>query len=110
MCFSRPLLHSLRQISGRAFGIVVLVSGAEREKCSSSSSDDAESMLDESSGAGMSVAAACGVGIRIDERAFDRGSQQKVSLFQSRQLKFSSLFPSSTACDVLEKIDHCALC
>jgi hypothetical protein len=34
-------------------------------------------------------------------------AQQKVSRFQRRQLRFSRRLPSSIACDVLEKSDHC---
>jgi hypothetical protein len=64
-------------------------------------------MLEESAGARMSVAAVCGAGIDLP---LNLGSQQKVSLFHKRHAKFSSLFPSFMACDVLEKIDHCARC
>ena len=106
MCFSRPRLQSARHSSGRAFGIVV-VAGADCDSPTSSSSDDVESTLDENErrGMGMLVAAAFGAG--IDSGSFE---QQNVSRFHSLQLRFSSRFPSSMACDVFENNDHCGGC
>ena len=104
MCFSRATfllsVERWRVSSGR-------VDGAQ--EASSSSSDTAESRLEDSSGTGMSLVAARGLyevgGVR---RGLASGcAQQKVSRFQRRQLRFSRRLPSSIACDVLEKSDHC---
>ena len=114
MCFSRGWLRLKQQFprinSGRASGMVVAEVVGDISS-SSKSSDEAESRLHESSGTGMSVAAAVGLpenGIRgegVDrDCAFEL--QQKVSRFHNRQLRFSSRLPSSIACDVLEKSDH----
>ena len=78
---------------------------------SSSSSDDTESRLEDSSGTGMSVVAAFGLPENVsrgelDGCAFDFDVQQKVSRFHSRQLRFSRRLPSSMACEVLENNDH----
>ena len=115
MCFSPLLLllhESARISSGRAFGIGVAEVSGDGVSSSSSSSDDAESRLDESSGTGMSVAAAFGLpendirGEDVDcACAFEL--QQNVSRFHNRQLKFSSRLPSSIACEVFENSDHC---
>lgn len=105
MCFSRATfllsVERWRVSSGR-------VDGAQ--DASSSSSDTAESRLDDSSGTGMSPVAARGLyeagGVR--RRGLGSGcAQQKVSRFQRRQLRFSSRLPSSIAWEVLEKSDHC---
>jgi hypothetical protein len=115
MCFSRPRLVLLAEScllnSGRACGM--RVAGADDVSSSpSSSSEMALSMLLDSTGTGMLFAAACDLaeserrGERVD-RACWSGEQQNVSRFHNLQLKFSSLFPSSIACDVFEKSDHC---
>lgn len=78
-----------------------MAAGSECEYVSSSSFDDKDSRLDER--LGMSLAA--GSDTEARDRAFG-GEQQKVSLFHRRQLRFSKRLPSSTACDVFEKIDH----
>ena len=105
MCFSRARfllsVERWRVSSGR-------VDGAQ--EASSSSSDTAESRLEDSSGTGMSPVAARGLyeagGVR--RRGLGSGcAQQKVSRFQRRQLRFSSRLPSSIAWEVLEKSDHC---
>ena len=115
MCFSCPLLllsqESARRSSGRAFGMVVNEEGGDEGSSSSISSDDAESRLEESSGIGMLVVAAFGLSKNVYrgesvERACDAGLQQNVSRFQRRQLRFSSRFPSSIACEVFENNDH----
>lgn len=100
MCFSQGrLLLSVerwRVSSGRAVA------------ASSSSSDTADSRLEDNSGTGMSLVAACGfAGFEKGVEGGEGGEQQKVSRFQSRQLRFSRRFPSSMACEVLEKSDHC---
>jgi len=99
MCFSPPrVLLSVerwRVSSGRAWGTSE----------SSSSSDTADSRLEDRSGSGMSLVAACG----LKEAGGERRSgcaQQKVSRFQRRQLRFSSRLPSSMAWEVFEKSDH----
>lgn len=82
------------------------------------SSDEADSRLEDNSGTGMSlllgleVAAigCCAVAIRVVLRmrvVGCRGAQQKVSRFQSRHERFSNRLPSSIACEVFEKSDHC---
>ena len=116
MCFSRPLLVQSRATvcrnSGRALGIVVAAIGDTAASSSSNSDSDAESRLEDSAGTGMSVAAAFGLSehaARVGgmvERAFESGLQQKVSRFQSLQLRFSSRLPSSMACEVFENNDH----
>jgi hypothetical protein len=46
----------------------------------------------------------------VVELASETGSQQKVSLFHSRQLKFSNLRPSSNEPAHLENTAHVSLC
>lgn len=117
MCFSRPLLvllvESVRRNSGRAFGMTV--AGVGDVSSSSSSSETADSRLEDSSGTGMLVVAAfvAAFGFAANEHRGDSvdlactsGEQQNVSRFHRRQLKFSSRLPPSIACDVLEKRDH----
>lgn len=100
MCFSPPrILLSVerwRVSSGRAWG------ASE----SSSSSDTAESRLEDRSGSGMSAVAACGLKEFAGGERRSGWAQQKVSRFQRRQLRFSRRLPSSIACEVLEKSDH----
>lgn len=121
MCFSRPLLllleESCLRSSGRALetggtGTDVSSCSSSSSWSSSSSSVAAESRLEESSGTGMSVVAACGLtqehGGESAARGCWSGVQQKVSRFHSLQLRFSSLLPSSIAWDVLENRDHCS--
>ena len=106
MCFSRARfllsVERWRVSSGR-------VDGAQ--EASSSSSDTAESRLEDSSGTGMSPVAARGLyeagGVRRRRGLGSGCAQQKVSRFQRRQLRFSSRLPSSIAWEVLEKSDHC---
>lgn len=74
---------------------------------SSSSSDTADSRLEDRSGRGMSVVAACGLKEFAGGERRSGCAQQKVSRFQRRQLRFSRRLPSSIACEVLEKSDHC---
>ena len=120
MCFSRPLLvllvESVRRSSGRAFGMMAVADAPGDMPSSRSSSDEAESRLDDNSGTGMLVGAAFGLtanehrGENVEAFAWCFGSQQNVSRFQSRQLRFSNRLPSSIACDVLENSDHCSKC
>lgn len=80
----------------------------------SSSSDAADSRLEESEGT-CSAAAALGLSA-IEHRWSDDldrdcfALQQNVSRFHNRQLRFSNRLPSWIACDVLDKMDHCRLC
>jgi len=109
MCFSRPrlvllLLESTLRSAGCAFGMHV--AGQEAVSSSSKSSEMALSSEEERAGTGMLVAAAFGRS-ETSDLACDSGAQQNVSLFHNRQDKFSNRFPSSIACDVLEKSDHC---
>ena len=116
-CFSRPLLLLSQESDSRnsgLFDIMVVVFCAGEDSNSSLSSEDVESRLDDSSGTGMSVVAAFGLR-EIDrgevvQLACDSGSQQKVSRFHNRQLRFSNRLPSSIACDVFENSDHCGAC
>ena len=121
MCFSRPRLRvlspdSFRLRPGRARGMRGLMVCDVESTSKSSSDDEAESSDDERAGIDKSplVAAVRGIMRRCWEgrlRESGRwvsGAQQKVSRFHSRQLRFSSRLPSSIACEVLEKSDHCA--
>lgn len=121
MCFSRPRLRvlspdSFRLRPGRARGMRGVVVCDVECTSKSSSDDEAESSDDESAGIDMSplVAAVCGIMRRCwegrlrESGRWDSGAQQNVSLFHSRQLRFSSRLPSSIACEVLENSDHCA--
>ncbi len=94
ICFSWRCSHELVHLSSGG-----LLGGP-------SSSEDAESQLEDKSGTESSWAVVASDVAHRDvlSRAF---LQQNVSRFQRRQLRFSNRLPSSIACDVLEKSDHC---
>jgi hypothetical protein len=120
MCFSFPRLRLHSAVSDEE-----LMRGATGDDVSNSSSDEAESKLEERAGSEF-ISPCCGVAV-VDLATFDdregserrievegalvgdcdAGAQQNVSRFHNRQLRFSSRFPSSMACDVFEKSDHC---
>lgn len=128
MCFSQPRFlqlpeESFRLNSGRALGMRGVIVD-DVESGSNSSSDDAESRLEESWGMARSPRAAAVVLLAAqarrvvegeeegaerdccDCREDESGAQQKVSLFQTRKMRFSNRLPSSIACEVFEKSDH----
>lgn len=106
MCFSLPRLAVIMGLSVRG-GEVLMLRGADGEHSGSSvgsdSSEATESTLDESSG--MSFFFGLGLGSFIAVVVDFRGwvSQHMVSRPHIRQLRFSSLRPSSTVSAHFEK-------
>jgi hypothetical protein len=119
ICFSFPRLRPHSVLASD----IELMRGATGDDVSNSSSDDAESKLEERAGRESILPADVVVLTGFDDREgserrmeeeevvwvglFAAGAQQNVSRFHSRQLRFSSRLPSSIACDVFENNDHC---
>ena len=116
MCFSRPRLRPSPEHSGRASRGRLMSSArgededASDDRTTGTSSDVAESTLADSSGVSSGLDNLDGLdGLVgrgcVGERAEVLGEQQKVSRFQSLQLRFSSRRPSSIDSAHLEHCD-----
>lgn len=104
-CFRERLsAESLRRSSGRAR------LGHDRVERCSPSSEDTESMLEESGGRverGVEVEDAVCLRLSESEGVRASGAQQKDSREKSLQLRFSNRFPSSMACAHLWRTATC---
>ena len=109
MCFSLPRLAAIVSWGVRG-GEVLISRGAVGEHSGfsgvSDSSEATESTLDESSGTSFFFGLGLGSVIAGVVASFGWVSQQRVSRAQNRQLRFSSLRPSSTVSAHFEKTEH----